>query len=409
MRKKEARVVRYDVAVIGAGIVGLATAMSLLEQERHIDIVLLDKEPSAGQHQTGHNSGVIHTGIYYDPTSLKARLCREGCEATKAFCRQEHIRYDTCGKLIVATIDDEVAKLGDLYERAYANGVAVERLDASALAALEPNVTGMAALLVRDAGIVDYRQVCEAMVGRIRAAGGEVRFNAAVTSIEQKNDRITIKAGGETLSAARVVACAGLHSDRLAAAAGVSSDYRILPFRGEYFVLPDERSNIVSHLIYPVPDPKLPFLGIHLTPTIDGRTTVGPNAVLAFAREAYQKSAFNLADTLGMIGFPGSWRLLARQWRAATSEYRNSLFRSVYLAACQKYCPSLRIEDLLPWPAGVRAQAVSRQGVMLHDFAFAGTDRMLHVLNAPSPAATSAIPIGRMIARRLIAKQDQFG
>jgi (S)-2-hydroxyglutarate dehydrogenase len=401
--------VRYDIAVIGAGIVGLATAMNLLEQERHIDVVVLDKEPSAGRHQTGHNSGVVHTGVYYDPTSLKARLCREGCEATKTFCRQEQIRYDTCGKLIVATDDDEVAKLGDLYERARANGVAVDRLDASALTALEPNVTGLAALLVRDAGIVDYRQVCEAMVRRIRAAGGEVRFNAPVTAIEQKDDIVTIKAGNKTLSAVRVVACAGLHSDRLAAAAGVSTDYRILPFRGEYFILPDERSNIVSHLIYPVPDPKLPFLGIHLTRTVDGRTTVGPNAVLAFAREAYQKSSFSLGDTLEMLSFPGSWRLLARQWRAAASEYRNSLFRSVYLAACQKYCPSLRTEDLRPWPAGVRAQAVSRQGVMLHDFAFAGTDRMLHVLNAPSPAATSAIPIGRMIAMRLLGNQDQLG
>jgi (S)-2-hydroxyglutarate dehydrogenase len=402
-------VARYDVAVIGAGIVGLATAMSLLEQERHIDVVVLDKEPSAGQHQTGHNSGVIHTGIYYDPTSLKARLCREGCEATKYFCRQELIRYDTCGKLIVATDADEVAKLGNLYERARANGVAVDRLDAAALTALEPNVTGIAALLVRDAGIVDYRQVCEAMVGRIRAAGGEVRFSAPVTAIEQTDDSVAIKAGGETLSATRAVACAGLHSDRLAAAAGVASDYRILPFRGEYFVLPDERSNIVRHLIYPVPDPKLPFLGIHLTRTIDGRTTVGPNAVLGFAREAYRKSAFSLAGTFGMMIFPGSWRLLARQWRAAVSEYRNSLFRSVYLAACQKYCPSLRIEDLTPWPAGVRAQAVSRQGVMLHDFAFAGTERMLHVLNAPSPAATSAIPIGRMIAARLLGHEEQLG
>jgi L-2-hydroxyglutarate oxidase len=390
-----------DVAIVGGGIVGLATAMSLLASRPGIEVAVLEKESSVGRHQTGHNSGVIHTGIYYAPGSLKALLCREGCTATKVFCDEAKIPYSTCGKILVACTPREMARLDALFDRSRINGVRVERLAPDELADREPNVAGLSALFVPDAAIVDYRAICEAMAARIREAGGTVRTGSAVRAIREGSNDVEIEIDKETLHAKKLVACAGLQADRVARMAGLKSDYRIVPVRGEYFRLRDAKRDFVRHLIYPVPDPDLPFLGIHITPTIDGNITVGPNAVFGLSREGYGKFSFNLRDTAEALVFPGTWRLLARYWRSAAAEARNSLQRRVYLDACRKYCPSLTLADLRPHPAGIRAQAIGRDGRLVHDFVFAGTERMLHVLNAPSPAATSALPIGRMSGDKL--------
>ncbi len=397
----------FDFVIVGGGIVGLATAMTLLRRSPGASLLLVDKESEVGKHQTGHNSGVIHTGIYYEPGSLKALLCRAGCDATKAFCDEEGIEYVTCGKLLVATSSVEMKRLAALGARARANGVDATELDAAALKELEPNVSGLGALRIPDAGIVDYGAVCRAMAARITRAGGRIQLGAEVRSITEAGETVRLQINGTSVSARQVVACAGLQSDRVARMAGIEPECRIVPVRGEYYALPRAKSDIVRHMIYPVPDPDLPFLGIHLTPTVGGTMTVGPNAVVGFAREGYGRFSFSLRDALAMAAYPGAWRLLGRYWRHALGEFANSLSRKRYLAECRKYCPSLETGDLQPWPAGIRAQAVARDGRLIHDFVFAATDRMLHVLNAPSPAATSAIPIAEMIADRLSAANER--
>lgn len=395
---------RYDYCVIGGGIVGLATAADLLRRRPGLSLVLLEKETDVGQHQTGHNSGVIHAGVYYAPGSLKAKLCREGQAMTKAFCTEKGIPFDTCGKLIVATDAREEAGLAALAERCIANGVGIEKIGAAELRVIEPNVSGTAALLVAETGIVDYRKVCRAMADDIRVMGGEIRLGTKATAITERGNEVEIATPDAAIVADLLIVCGGLQSDRLARLAGLKLDLRIIPFRGEYFRLPDSKSNIVKHLIYPVPDASLPFLGIHLTRMIDGSVTVGPNAVLGLAREGYPKFSVNLRDLADIATFSGSWRLLATHWRSALDETRNSLFRSGYLEMCRKYCPSLELTDLQPYPAGIRAQAVRSDGSLLHDFLFEQTPRSTHVLNAPSPAATSAMPIGRMIADRVLGE-----
>ncbi|MDX3924290.1 MAG: L-2-hydroxyglutarate oxidase [Shinella sp.] len=392
----------YDYCVIGGGIVGLATAMALQEREPGASLIVVEKEAALARHQTGHNSGVIHAGIYYQPGSLKARLCREGAEATKAFCRENRIAFETCGKLLVATDQKELARMEALEERARLNGIDYRRLDRAELAAAEPHVAGLGALLVPATGIVDYGQVSNAMAARIGERGGTIRHGAAVTAIREESGGVAIVAGGEQLVARRLVACAGLQSDRIAALSGLAIEHRIVPFRGEYYTLPSSRSDIVRHLIYPIPDPDLPFLGIHLTRTIAGEVTVGPNAVLGFSREGYPKGSVRLRDVLDMAAFPGFWRMAKRNWHSGLSEFANSLSRTRYLAECRKYCPSLERRDLGRSGAGIRAQAVLRDGTLVHDFLFRQSERMLHVCNAPSPAATSAIPIGRLIVDRLL-------
>ena len=397
----------YDVAVIGGGIVGLATAMELLKASPDCSVVVVEKEASAGSHQTGHNSGVIHSGLYYAPGSLKAQLCREGCGETKAFCDEEAVQYQTCGKLIVASDASQLANLNALYERSLANEVSVKQLDAGELRELEPNVVGSRALLVPEAGIVDYREICKAMVARLERAGAELRTSAEVKIIRESANAVEIDTTAGKITARTVVACAGLQSDRIAKLAGLDSKIQILPFRGEYYSLPPARGGLIKHLIYPVPDPRFPFLGIHLTRMIGGGITVGPNAVFGFSREGYPKFSFSFADAIESLSFSGTWRILLRHWRFAAAELRRSLWREAYLAECRRYCPSLSIADLMPWPAGIRAQAVTRDGTLVDDFAFANTSRMLHVLNAPSPAATSAIPIGRFIVKRFLRTAGQ--
>jgi L-2-hydroxyglutarate oxidase len=390
----------YDACIIGGGIVGLATAMKFLEQRPGSSLVLLEKEGQLGYHQTGHNSGVIHSGIYYAPGSLKADLCKRGAAATKEFCARHGIPFIVCGKLLVATNALEMQRMDALFERAGQNGIAVERLTADELAAAEPNIRGLGALRVRSTAIVDYRLVCEAMGRTVTAGGGEIALNAAVTAIREEPGAVTVVAGDRSWSARRVVNCGGLQSDRLAEASGLRLDYQIVPFRGEYYRLPASRHDLIQSLIYPVPDPGLPFLGIHLTRMIDGGITVGPNAVIALAREGYEKFSFNARDVARYATFPGFWRVVAQHRRSAATEVANSLRRNRYLKECQKYCPSLTLSDLVSYTSGVRAQAVTRAGALLHDFFFLETKRVLHVCNAPSPAATSAIPIGEMIAQK---------
>lgn len=392
----------YDYCIIGGGIVGLATAMALLEQRPGASLLILEKEASLGLHQTGHNSGVIHAGIYYAPGSLKAELCKRGAEATKAFCREHGIAFDVCGKLLVASNPLEMQRMQALYERSQQNGLKVERLDAAELKRREPNIVGLGGLFVDATGIVDYKQVCDAMAKVIEQAGGELRLSTRVCAIQEHGDYVEVRSDEHTWQARQLVACAGLQSDRLARLAGVRIDHQIIPFRGEYYRLPASKNQIVNHLIYPIPDPELPFLGVHLTRMIDGSVTVGPNAVLGFGRENYRKGSVNWADVAEYARFPGFWKTLWNNLGSGTTEMKNSLFKRGYLEQCRKYCPSLEVADLLPYEAGIRAQAVMRDGSLVHDFLFAETPRMVHVCNAPSPAATSAIPIGQMIAEKIL-------
>src|SRR6266403_1707289 len=398
---------RYDFCVVGGGIVGLATAREILERRPGAGLVLLEKEADLAAHQTGHNSGVIHAGVYYPPGSLKARLCRAGNRQTKQFCAEHGIPVEECGQLIVATPPTEVRRLADLRKRCEANDIVAHEVAGADLVTLEPRIAGLAALLVPSTGIVDYRRVALARAEEIRKLGGETRVRTCVHGIAERSVEVEISpAEGEPILAGQLIVCAGLQADRLARSAGLDVQLRIIPFRGEYFQLPAAKSNVVRHLIYPVPDPDLPFLGVHLTRMISGRVTVGPNAVLGFAREGYPHFSFNLRDTAETLGFPGFWRVLRKHWRSALSELGGSLIRSRYLQECRKYCPELTPQDLQPYPAGIRAQAVLGDGTLVHDFLFADTPRVVHVLNAPSPAATAALPIARVIAARALHESE---
>ncbi|MFT5642639.1 MAG: L-2-hydroxyglutarate oxidase [Janthinobacterium sp.] len=396
----------YDYCIVGGGIVGLASAMKLLENQPGARLVVIEKESSLGAHQTGHNSGVIHAGIYYAPGSLKADLCQRGAKATKEFCTKHNIAFETCGKLLVATNALELQRMDDLFLRAQKNHIKVEKLDKAQLLRREPNIVGVGALFVAETGIVDYQKVCEGMADVIRASGGTIEMELAVTAITENDASVTINAGARLWQSRKLIVCAGLQSDRLARLAGIKTEHQIVPFRGEYFQLPPSMNNIVKHLVYPIPDPDLPFLGVHLTRMIDGSVTVGPNAVLGFSREGYPKFSFNLTDMAEYALFPGFWKTLRQNMKSGLAEMKNSIFKRGYLAQCRKYCPSLRMEDLLPFEAGIRAQAVMHDGTLVHDFLFLETPRMLHVCNAPSPAATSAIPIGEMIAKKMIGNAE---
>jgi len=395
-----------DYVIVGAGIVGLATARALLLKRPGSSVVVLDKADDIATAQTGHNSGVIHAGIYYAPGSLKARLCRAGERATKDFCDANSIRYKTVGKLVVATGDVELERMSRLGDLAAQNGHKLERVDIGRLRELEPHVRGAGALLSSATGIVDFREVARAMATEIVALGGRVVTRSQVRGITErpgsKGGEVAVESDGGDFHARRLIACSGLQADRIAAMGGLDVDFRIVPFRGEYFQLPTSRAGLVERLIYPIPDPGLPFLGVHLSPTIDGRITVGPNAVLGLAREGYAKGSFRLRDLAAFAAFPGFWRFARANMHTGLAEMRDSAFRSGYLRAVRKYCPELTLDDLRPYPAGIRAQAITRDGTAVEDFLFRETERQLHVCNAPSPAATSAIPIGEMIATRVL-------
>jgi len=394
----------YDYAIIGGGIVGVSTAWQLQQRLPDSRIVIIEKESEVGRHQTGHNSGVIHAGVYYQPGSMKARFCKVGVDATIRFSQENNIPYEQCGKLLVSTNAAEHARMDALYERSRENKISCSRLSADELKEREPHITGTGAILVTATGIADYPAICRKMAEKFQQCGGEILLSSAVTSARETDDQVVLQAGNAEINARHVIACTGLMADRMAAMLGVDAGFRVVPFRGEYYRLPPEKNNIVRHLIYPIPNPELPFLGVHLTRMIDGCVTVGPNAVLAFAREGYPKGSVNLRDVAAMMGYGGFWKLMRANLKTGAVEMKNSLLKSGYLTLCQKYCPELTVDDLLPYPAGIRAQAVAPDGSLIHDFLFADTARSLLVCNAPSPAATSSIPIGAHIVNKIIER-----
>ena len=397
----------YDYVIIGGGIVGLSTAWQLKQRQPDSRVLLLEKEAGVASHQTGHNSGVIHAGVYYAPGSLKAKFCRAGLSATIAFCKANDIPYDQCGKLLVATNEVELERMHALYTRSIENGLVVELIDADELHRREPNVQGIGAFLVKSTGIVDYRRICVRMARLFEEIGGEVRLQTCVTNLEEGADSIVVStAARETIETRYLISCAGLMADRVTRMLGIETDFQIVPYRGEYFQLPQAMNDIVKHLIYPIPDPDLPFLGVHLTRMIDGTVTVGPNAVQGWKREGYGAINFSPRDVADMMGFPGFWKVATRNLKTGLAETWDSIWRPGYLKRVQKYCPSIRLQDLKPYPAGIRAQAVLRDGTLVHDFLFADSPRSLHVCNAPSPAATSAIPIGDYICNKVLNADD---
>ncbi|QVQ52272.1 L-2-hydroxyglutarate oxidase [Spiractinospora alimapuensis] len=391
-----------DVVVIGGGIIGLSTAREVLVRDPDASVVVLEKADDVATAQTGHNSGVIHAGIYYAPGSLKARLCRAGERETKEFCDEHGVPYDVIGKLVVATDDVEVERMRHLAERAARNGIELRHLDADELREAEPAVTGKRALLSPGTGVVDFRRVARAMADDVTRRGGRVVPRSQVRAIREEPNRVMVATDTGEYRARALVACAGLQADRVARLGGLDPDFRIVPFRGEYYQLPHQRGGIVNRLIYPVPDPALPFLGVHLSPGIDGRITVGPNAVLGMAREKYPQGSVDLRDVLSYTTFTGMWRFARHNVGTGVREMRDSLSRRRYLGLVRKYCPSLQESDLRPYPAGIRAQAVMRDGSTAEDFLIRRTQRQVHVCNAPSPAATSAIPIGRLVTDEVL-------
>lgn len=394
----------HDFVIIGGGIIGMSTAMQLIDLYPDARMVLLEKESGPAHHQTGHNSGVIHAGVYYTPGSLKAKFCLAGNRATKAFCDENGIRYDTCGKMLVATSTLEMERMKALWERTAANGLEREWLSAAELKEREPNIIGMGGIFVPSSGIVSYREVTAAMAKNFQRKGGEIVYNAEVTALKEHASGVLVHTGdGREFEGSTLITCSGLMADRLVKMLGVEPGFIICPFRGEYFRLAPQHNQIVNHLIYPIPDPAMPFLGVHLTRMIDGSVTVGPNAVLAFKREGYRKRDISFSDMLEMFGSGGIRRVLQNNLRSGLGEMKNSLCKSGYLKLVQKYCPSLTQQDLQPYPAGVRAQAVSPDGKLIDDFLFVTTPRSIHTCNAPSPAATSALPIGAHIVSKVQA------
>jgi len=393
----------YDYLIIGGGIVGLSTAWQLQQRQPKKKILLVEKEDCFAKHQTGHNSGVIHAGIYYTPDSLKARFCKEGVDATIKFCNENSIPFEQCGKLLVATNKVELERMQVLYQRGYENGLDVELINAEELVKLEPNIIGLGAILLKTTGIVDYREISIKMAERFRDLGGETRLNVEVLSLKESLEDVLLKTNIGDISSKFIITCTGLNADRTVKMLGIETNFKIIPFRGEYYQISSTKSNLVNHLIYPIPDPDMPFLGIHLTRMIDGSITVGPNANLGWKREGYGKINFSLRDVYELLLFPGFWKMMYANYKAGITELKNSYWKAAYLRQVQKYCPIVKIEDLEPYPAGIRAQAVLNDGTLVSDFLFAESPRSLHVCNAPSPAATSSIPIGNYICDKLSA------
>ena len=392
---------RYDIAVTGGGIVGLATAMALLES-RPGRVVVLEAEDEVAAHQTGHNSGVIHSGLYYAPGSFKARLCAEGREAMYRFCERNGVPHERCGKVVVATRASELPRLDELERRGRANGLAgLERLSPEGIREREPHVAGIAGLWVPQTGIVSFARVAGAMAERIRAAGGEVLTGARLEGCRRGAGVITLETGRGAIACRMLVACAGLHADRVARLCGVDPGVRIAPFRGEYHLLREDRRTLVRNLVYPVPDPHFPFLDVHFTRRVGGEVEAGPNAVLSWKREGYRRSSFSAADTAELLAWPGFWRMGLRHWRTAVVEGSRSASRGGLVRALRRMVPEIGPQDVAPGGAGVRAMALGRDGRLLDDFHLVEGDHMLHVLNAPSPAATASIAIGRWIAARM--------
>jgi L-2-hydroxyglutarate oxidase LhgO len=384
---------------VGGGIVGLATALALIDAAPRLRLAILDKEPRLGSHQTGHNSGVIHSGVYYKPGSLKARLCVEGGRLMKRFCDTHGIAWDGCGKVIVATDERELPRLQSIYERGTANGLqGLKLLTSEEVAGYEPHCRAVRGLLVPETGIVDYSQVAQKMAALVKERGGEIITSARVTAIRRGTAALALETSATTVEARHMINCAGLHSDRVAGLMGVRPEVRIIPFRGEYYMLRPERRSLVRNLIYPVPDPEFPFLGVHFTRTIHGDVEAGPNAVLAFAREGYHLGTVNLAEFAATLGYGGFWQMARRYWKMGSYELYRSASKSAFVRSLQKLVPDIGPGDIARGGAGVRAQAVSPDGSLVDDFKISVTEGAIHVVNAPSPAATASLAIGRYIA-----------
>jgi len=394
----------YDVVVIGGGIVGLATAWRLLEKRPALKLLLLEKESTLAAHQTGHNSGVIHSGIYYKPGSLRATNCRAGKQQLEEFCRTHRIPFDRCGKVIVATSDAEVLGLHRIFERGKENGVECELISAKRLRELEPQVAGVAAVHVPETGIVDYKLVSQRLAELIRELGGAIQLETELLGATPEAGQQRLNTSRGTIRTRLLVTCGGLHADRVARRCGFESETKIVPFRGEYYKLRPRAEHLCRNLIYPVPDPNFPFLGVHLTRMIEGGVECGPNAVLAFAREGYTFGAFNAADLWETLRFAGFRKLGQKHFAAGMGEMYRSLSKRAFVKALQRLVPELRASDLLPAPAGVRAQAVTPEGNLADDFLIETTEHAVHVLNAPSPAATSSLNIGETISLQILGK-----
>ncbi|MGE0607775.1 MAG: L-2-hydroxyglutarate oxidase [Pirellulales bacterium] len=393
-----------DVAIIGGGIVGLATAYQLLGQGPDLRLVVLEKEAELAFHQTGRNSGVLHSGIYYKPGSLRAKNCVAGKEAMVRFCQQEGVPYDICGKVVVAVNEAELPALARIHERGLANGVPCEIIGRERLIEIEPHSAGIQAIHVPGTGIVDYPGVCRQLARRIEGRGGKIVLNARVTAIRQESASAIVATTAGEFEARQVVNCGGLHADRLAALGGQQPAVQIVPFRGEYYELKAEARHLCRHLIYPVPDPSFPFLGVHFTRLIHGGVECGPNAVLAFAREGYRMRDVNLRDLWQSLTYPGFLRLAGRNWRMGLGEMWRSLSKAAFVRALQRLMPEIRADQLEAAPSGVRAQALTRDGNLADDFLIESSERIVNVLNAPSPAATSALNIGESIAAELLPR-----
>ena len=393
---------KYDFIVVGGGIVGLATALRVLEARPGTSLLLLEKEGGLGRHQTGHNSGVLHAGLYYKPGSLKAKLAVEGLRQMVDFCQKHKVPYEQCGKIVVATEKEELPRLEKLFERGAANGLkGLRKLGPEQIREIEPHAAGLAAIHVPEEGIVDYGAVVEAMAGEIQAKGGEIQTGHLVERLEGAGGRWKIKTSIGEFEAKQVVACAGLHSDRVVSRSGMKPSAKIMPFRGEYYMIRKERQSLVRNLIYPVPDPQFPFLGVHFTRMITGGVEAGPNAVLALAREGYGWGNINLRDLAESLSFPGLWKFMMKYPSICSYEIWRSINRKEFCRSLQKLVPEIQEEDLESGSAGVRAQAMSADGALVEDFSFVEGPGILHVVNAPSPAATASFAIGQEIVRRL--------
>ncbi len=390
--------------VIGGGIVGLASAWQLTQKYPGMRVTVLEKEPVVARHQTGHNSGVLHSGIYYKPGSLKARNCREGKLAMEAFCEREGIPYEICGKVIVATEEKELAGLGKLFEKGQANGVVCEMIGPEKLRELEPHVRGIKAIHVREAGIAAYTRVCQRLAELVAEAGGRVVTSARATAIRHLPESVVVETTAGSFEANWLINCAGLQSDRVTALSGAKPPAKIVPFRGEYFELTPEAAKLCRNLIYPVPDPNFPFLGVHYTRMIAGGVECGPNAVLALAREGYTWSDINIADLAEVLTYPGFLRMMAKHWAMASYEVWRSLSKAAFTKALQRLIPEIRESDLHAAPAGIRAQALTVEGTLVDDFLLQESPRIVNVCNAPSPAATASLAIGAHVVATL-AKQ----
>ena len=392
---------KFDIAIVGAGIVGLATAMELVQRRPDLRLIILEKEARAASHQTGNNSGVIHAGLYYKPGSLKARMSVEGARRMVEFAREHDLPYELCGKVVVATKEDELPPLEELYRRGTANGVpGLVRITAEQIKEYEPHATGIAGLWSPNTGIVDYIAVAEKYAAIVLDAGGEIRYNTEVIGIEQRTDGLVVRTTGDTVHSQKLINCGGLQSDQIARMMGETHGLRIVPFRGEYYELTPQAQKLVRGLIYPVPDPRFPFLGVHFTKKINGSVEAGPNAVLAFAREGYRKTDLSPGHLFELVTFPGFWIMGAKYWRMGFGEMYRSWNKRAFVEALRGLLPELGMDDVVPGGAGVRAQALDSKGKLLDDFAFIETANAVHVLNAPSPAATVSIVIGEAIVDR---------